>query len=190
MQRFAERFRPDAATRILDVGGTAFNWEFLAERPEVTLLNLASGDEALPSRFSRVTASGVALPYADASFDIVFSNSVIEHVGDLEAQRAFAAELRRVAPRVWVQTPARGFFFEPHLLTPFFHYLPRRWQRRWAHWGTVWAWLTGASREQAARFVDGTRLLDAAEFASLFPDCTLQRERFLGWTKSYVVVRD
>ena len=190
MRRFAAHFRPDATTRILDVGGTSFNWMLLDERPQVTLLNLAPSREgALPPSFTELTASGEALPYADGSFDIVFSNSVIEHVGGDEARRVFASELRRVAPRLWIQTPARSFFFEPHLLTPFFHYLPRRWQRRWAHWGTVWGWLTGADREQAGAFVDGTELLGAEEFGALFPDCRVQHERFLGWTKAYVAVR-
>jgi 2-polyprenyl-3-methyl-5-hydroxy-6-metoxy-1,4-benzoquinol methylase len=66
-------------------------------------------------------------PSAARSFDIVFSNSVIEHVGDAESQQQFAHEIARVGRAYWVQTPNRRFPVEPHLLTPFLHFLPTRW---------------------------------------------------------------
>jgi len=191
MRRFERLFRPTSQTRILDVGGTRFHWELVESRPRVTLLNLeapAPGDAAA-GRFTPVIASGTLLPHPDASFDIAFCNSVIEHVGAQDAQAALAAQLRRVARGLWVQTPARGFFFEPHLLTPFFHYLPRRWQRRLVRNFTVWGWLARPDPPRALRIVDEIRLLTYREFAALFPDCEIQRERFLGWTKSYVAVR-
>jgi len=56
------------------------------------------------------------LNYSDNEFDICFSNSVIELVGSFEDQRKFANEIRRVGRKLWVQTPARSFFFEPHYL--------------------------------------------------------------------------
>ena len=82
------------------------------------------------------------LPYRPGAFDIAFSNSVIEHVGSFEEQTRFAEQLRRVATGVWVQTPARGFPLETHLLMPLIHYLPLRWQTRLVRNLTVWGWLT------------------------------------------------
>ncbi len=191
MRRFEQVFHPNAQTRILDVGGTRHAWDLVASRPHVTLLNLdrvALGD-AERGRFAAVTASGLRLPHADDSFDIAFCNSVIEHVGAREEQAALAEQLRRVARGLWVQTPARGFWIEPHLLTPFFHFLPRAWQRRLVRNFTVWGWLTRPDPRRARAIVDQTRLLSYREFAALFPDCEIRRERFLGWTKSYVAVR-
>ena len=79
-----------ASTRILDVGGTPANWALLRARPQVTMLNLPraleSGDDGLPWIF----ADGRHLPFRDKSFDVVFSNSVIEHVGDSLRQEQFA----------------------------------------------------------------------------------------------------
>src|SRR3954471_24852173 len=69
------------STRILDVGGTPANWALLSVRPRVLMLNMPRamepGDRGMPWIF----ADGCRLPFRDRSFDVVFSNSVIEHVG-------------------------------------------------------------------------------------------------------------
>lgn len=54
--------------------------------------------------------------FQDNEFDAVFSNSVIEHVGDYEAQRQMANEIMRVGKRYFVQTPNFYFPIEPHIL--------------------------------------------------------------------------
>jgi len=191
MRAFAREFAPDASTRILDVGGTAFNWSLLDVPACLTLLNLEPphGPSALPEGAVAVVGSGTRLPHADGSFDVAFSNSVIEHVVEPEARRRFAAELRRVGRGLWVQTPARGFPVEPHLMGVFVHWLPRRWQRRLIRGLTLWGWLARPGADEVEAFLDGTRLLDARELAELFPDCEIRRERFLGLPKSYVAVR-
>lgn len=132
---------------------------------------------------------GCALPFADGEFDVVFSNSVIEHVGSWERQQAFAREARRVGRRLWVQTPAREFFIEPHLLAPFVHWLPRRTQRGLIRWATGWGWLTRPTPAQVDEFLAEVRLLTRREMTELFPDCEILTERFLGLPKSYIAVR-
>jgi hypothetical protein len=191
MARFAAELAPGDDTRILDVGGSTFNWELSPVRARVVLLNVLPprAGEALPARFARLTASGTDLPHPDRVFEIAFSNSVIEHLGSFERQARFADELRRVGRRLWVQTPAKSFPFEPHLLTPFVHWLPKAWQRRLLRHATVWGWLARPSRAQVDRFLRDTRLLSYAEMEALFPDCEIRRERFLLLTKSYVAVR-
>jgi hypothetical protein len=191
MQRFAQEFREGRGLRVVDVGGSPFNWSFAPETPRLVLVNLrAPGDaRTLPDGIRLVIGDGTRLAFADAAFDVAFSNSVIEHLGTLERQAAFAAELRRVARGLWVQTPARGFPFEPHLLAPFVHWLPQRWQRRLLRRFTLWGWLSRPSPERVERFLAETRLLGLREMRELFPDCEIRRERFLGLTKSYVAVR-
>jgi hypothetical protein len=191
MARFAKTMAPSQPALVLDVGGSAFNWSLCALRATVVLLNLEPPRDAkaLPARLFPLVGSGTQLPCRDASIDVVFCNSVIEHVGDAAAQQRLARELRRVGRRLWVQTPARSFPFEPHLLTPLVHYLPKRWQRRLLRWGTVWGWIARPSGEQVERFVRDTRLLSLREMRALFPDCEIRRERFLGLTKSYVAIR-
>ncbi len=132
-----------------------------------------------------------ALPYPDQSFDILFSNSVIEHVGDWERQQAFAHEARRVARKLWIQTPAREFFIEPHYIGLFVHWLPKPWQPFYIRWFTLWGLLHKPSPTEIQVRIDEFRLLSLAEFKSLFPDCTILRERFLGlFTKSYIAYRE
>jgi hypothetical protein len=190
MHRFTETFRPNAGTTVLDVGGTPYNWEQIGAQFPITLLNTEPlAADGLGAHYTRVQGSGTQLDFADRSFDIAFSNSVIEHVGSLDAQRAFARELRRVGRQVWVQTPARSFFFEPHLLAPFIHFLPLGWQRRLVRNFTLWGWITRPSRASVDRLLGELRLLDYATFRDLFPDCEIRRERFLGLTKAFVAVR-
>ena len=72
-----------------------------------------------------IFADGCRLPFPDKSFDVVFSNSVIEHLGDPRKHEQYAREIARVGVRYFVQTPNRWFPIEPHLLTPLVHFLPR-----------------------------------------------------------------
>jgi hypothetical protein len=191
MRAFERSFCPTESTTILDVGGTPFNWELAGIRSRLTLLNLSPprGFDALPANYGFVVGSGTQLEFDEGAFDVVFSNSVIEHLGSWQQQRAFAREVRRVARGLWVQTPARGFPIEPHLMTPFLHYLPLAWQRRLLRNFSVWGLIARPSREAVDGFLRQTRLLGYQEMRELFPDCEIRRERFLGLTKSYVAVR-
>lgn len=194
MRRFERTLGITATTRVLDVGGTPFNWSLAAVMPKVTLVNMPRAqDHPEQNSFTRVSADGRRLPFADRSFDVVFSNSVIEHVGTQEDQQRFAAEIARVGKRYWVQTPNRWFPVELHLLTPFVHYLPRRWQARIVPRFSVWAWLEKPSPDRLAFLVDhylhDIRLLDAVRLQQYFPEARLIRERFLGITKSLIALR-
>jgi len=193
MRRFARAFGITNETRILDVGGTPFNWLLLNVRPRITIVNMPRAREAFDEHFTCVFADGRALPFADHSFDIVFSNSVIEHVGDGESQRQFAEEITRVGRAYWVQTPNRRFPIEPHLLTPFLHFLPATWQRRIARKFTVWALIERPSPDRWEFYIEhylrDIRLLDAGDMQRLFPGAEIVRERLGGLTKALIAVR-
>src|SRR4051812_45607058 len=193
MRQFARAFAVTGATRILDVGGAPETWEMLTERPRVTLLNTPRTREEMSRAAAWVAGDGRALPFPDGAFDIVFSNSVIEHVGDAASQQRFASEVMRVGRRYWVQTPNRLFPVEQHLLTPLIHWLPHAWQRRVVPRWTVWTWLTRPAPDRRSfyleHYLNEVRLLDATQVARLFPGAEILRERFLGWTKSLVAMK-
>ena len=193
MARFVRELAITAETRVLDVGGAPETWEMAPVRPRVTLLNMPRTREELAAADWWVAGDGRALPFRDKSFDVVFSNSVIEHVGDRESQARFAAEVERVGRRYWVQTPNRWFPLEQHLIMPAVHWLPPAWQRALAprlHLVHTVLRLSPDQRDFYIRhYLEDIRLLDAAALRALFPGARLIRERFCGWTKSLVAYR-
>jgi len=189
MNRFFELMKPSTEVRVLDIGGTPQTWN--GESPDhskfaITLVNIRSnGEEVDDERFTAVEGDGTDLPFANESFDIAFSNSVIEHVGTWEKQQVFAREARRVARKLWVQTPARSFPIEAHLLAPYIQYLPKSVQHRIVPWTPRGLLQPDVVHE----IVDEVRLLSYREVKQLFPDCVILKERMLGLTKSYIAVR-
>lgn len=137
MRLFSEVFHPDFTHTLLDVGGgLGITGEFkpLYERFfRVVIANLETPrrDPAAVPRIEFVRADGCHLPFDDKSFDWIFSNAVIEHVGDYNRQRQFASEVQRIAARGYlVTTPNKYFPIEPHALLPFYQFLSPSWQRR------------------------------------------------------------
>lgn len=191
---FLEKMKPSPDWKMLDVGGYPAFWT-QREQPvgQIVCLNVheVSWDaKAFPShRIETMIGDGCSLPFADASFDVVFSNSVIEHVGDWERQKAFAREALRVGKRVWIQTPAYECLFEPHYLAPFVHYLPPGLRKRTLRWLTPWGWLQRPTQTEVNEAVDSIRLIKKSEMQELFPDCEIHVERFGGMPKSYIALR-
>ncbi|MCP9485529.1 MAG: class I SAM-dependent methyltransferase [Gaiellaceae bacterium MAG52_C11] len=141
---FLETMRPTSETSVLDIGvddagfgevrtsehgscGTLNFFEQAYPWPErITALGQHEG-RAFGERFPSIRyiqGNAAELPFEDASFDVVYSNAVIEHVGGIDAQRRFVAEALRVAPRAFVTTPNRWFPVEVHTRLPLVHWLP------------------------------------------------------------------
>jgi SAM-dependent methyltransferase len=153
---------------LLDVGGNSgidSEWIPLYQAfREVTVANLdPSPDEHLLPHVRRIVADGCSLPFADSSFDWVFSNAVLEHVGGAEQQRKFAAEISRVATHgYFVTTPNKLFPIEPHTLLPLYQFLPEHWQRKLVHISPYYA-----------HVYEEIRLLGPRDLGSLFPGATI-----------------
>lgn len=193
MQQFLQLCVPTPAMTILDVGGFSGFWIESGASAQITILRPEGPEnlpEGCPSNIRSIAGNGCDLhEHADHSFDMVFSNSVIEHVGDAGRQQAFAREAMRVGKSVWMQTPAHAFPIEPHLLTPFYHWLPAAMQERLFRW-TVWG-LISRPRPTLEDYHMHTRarLLSRREVQAWFPGSTILTERFCGLPKSYVAYR-
>jgi ubiquinone/menaquinone biosynthesis C-methylase UbiE len=193
MARFAAEMGIGSETRVLDIGGTPDNWRLLDRHPRLVLLNTWRAAADLACAPTWVAGDGRALPFRDGAFDVVFSNSVIEHVGDQASQRQFAREVARVGRAYWVETPNRWFPIEQHLLTPFLHWLPRRWQRALVPRFNWWRVLVPLPPDRRDFYIDhylrDIRLLGVCQLRTLFPDARILRERVWGVVKSLVAVR-
>ncbi len=177
--------------RIIDIGGTEQFWQQMGlagdDSLELTLVNLGPCD-AQTANITCVVGDGrdLSAQYEDNSFDVVFSNSVIEHVPSDDEQQRMATEMRRLAPRYFVQTPNYYFPLEPHFLVPGFQWMPERLQALLLMRFSL-GWVEKqADRESALRTARSVKLLRESELRALFPGCKIERERILGLTKSLV----
>jgi hypothetical protein len=170
---YREVMSPRPGEAILDVGCGEEGLAAFERDADITGLDAVDRPGYPGGRFVRGDAR--ALPFEDRSFAIAYSNSLIEHIDPADRPR-FAAEIRRVAGRYWVQTPNRRFPIEPHVLLPGFQFLPERVQRR--------LWKLGVLRIP----YEPIHLLDASELRELFPDAVILHERFAGLTKSLIAV--
>lgn len=186
---FSKTFPEIEQMTVLDIGGDARAWRLSSVRPaHVTLLNIFPQEPEEPW-MSAISGDACALPDDLPEVDLVYSNSVIEHVGGHWRRERFAQGIRDAAPRYWVQTPYRYFPIEPHFLFPGLQYLPRGAQaaalRRWP----LGSGRRVADREDAMTRVLDIELLSISEMQAYFPDADLHKERIGGFVKSLIAVR-
>ncbi|MDP3659509.1 class I SAM-dependent methyltransferase, partial [Phenylobacterium sp.] len=168
--------------RILDLGGEPDYWrlfdrKFLEDaKVKITLVNpqAFTVDDPL---FEALQGDACAMDFPDNAFDLVHSNSVIEHVGDWPRMEAFAREARRLAPRYYVQTPYFWFPVEPHFSSLFFHWRSEQGRARSLLRRRHGFAERSPDMGQAMRDVQHARLLDKTQFSFLFPDARHVDER-------------
>jgi SAM-dependent methyltransferase len=170
-ERFFALTRLAPGGRVLDVGCGRLGLRALEARLDITGLDIAP-NQGYPGPFIQADPAE-GLPFADDEWDLVYCNSVIEHVPPAR-RAAFAAELRRVGRGWYVQTPARSFPIEPHALLPFAHWLPVALRRPYWRLGAAGAW-------------EEIELLRRRELESLFGPALPERAGPL--VKSWVCVR-
>ena len=165
---------------ILDVGGEHYTWPIIGRTEGITILNIFMPEDT--GGFKYVLSSACDMPFPDKSFDLAFSNSAIEHVGSQENQVKFAREMLRVGKKVYCQTPSRLFPIDPHLTTPFLHWLPTSWLRPgFLRYFTLNGWLWRKPYEYDVTWISKRKL------KKMFPGCKIKTERFLFFPKSFIV---
>ena len=180
LAHFRNTFPPEQLGTILDVGGTPDIWNALKYPCEITLLNSDPSEIHAANGYHVQVGDGRALPFHDLAFDLVFSNSVIEHVGGWEDMQPFARELRRVGRSYYCQTPNKWFPIEPHLGTLFLHWWPWLLNHYFViRYLTLWGLLNKPARVTAAKSLSEIHLLSRRELERLFPDGQIFVERFL-----------
>jgi 2-polyprenyl-3-methyl-5-hydroxy-6-metoxy-1,4-benzoquinol methylase len=184
---------------ILDVGGTYNFWhtwrnEIDWTRTSVTCVNLdpshaSGGKEEELVKMIQGNACDLS-SIADREYDILFSNSVIEHVGQWRNMVAMANEVKRVSKRYLVQTPYFWFPIEPHARTPFLHWIPQSWAYRIVMARKCGFWSKAGTVSQAVQTVQSAQMIDYSQFKELFGDAKIIRERLFGLTKSLIAIKE
>jgi hypothetical protein len=180
--------------KILDIGGDIQYWKNIGwQHPacKIHLLNLYESKvpENETHQFSSSVGNGLSLEYKKGEVDLIFSNSVIEHVGSYENQQIFAGEVRRVSDKYIVQTPSIWFPLEPHSLIPLFQFLPHPIRALLIMTFNI-NYFPKAKTYKAAIIVShSTLMFTHKRFKQLFPEAEIQVERFLGIPKSYTAIK-
>jgi SAM-dependent methyltransferase len=180
-ERFLAVLAPRPEDRILDIGVTSdatFQESNYLERAypykqQLTCVGTEDGSH-LEARYPGLrflpVVAGEPLPFPSGHFDVVFSNAVVEHVGDAGRQRRFVAEALRVSKRFFIVTPNRLFPFETHTGLPLLHYLPPEMFRA----------LLRPTRFSIWASEDQLNLLDSSSFTRLFPADAHVRVEYAG----------
>lgn len=178
---------------ILDVGGTADFWKQMGAEDNsgfvITILNLDEPKVQQLGIFRFVKGNAADLSeFADKSFDVVFSNSVIEHIPSRADRQKMADEIKRVGKKYFVQTPNFYFPFEPHFLFPCFQFMPKSVKMFFLlNFDMGWFKKCRNSAE-AQRLLEENSLLKLKELKNYFYGCRIIKEKYFFLTKSYIAV--
>lgn len=183
---------------ILDIGGTYNFWhiwrdEIDWETTTITCVNHDPHHSEEGKEESNVTMiKGDACnlsDIADKEYDVVFSNSVIEHVGTWKDMVLMANEVKRVSTRYLVQTPNYWFPIEPHARTPMLHWLPEPIAYRIVMARRCGYWPKQDTVDGAVLTIQSAKLVDYRQLQALFSEAEIVREKFIGLTKSLIALK-
>ena len=179
--------------KILDVGGEQVFWERMGLAGlvdhQITILNIISPAITFPNFHGAVGDATNLAGFSDQEFDLVFSNSVIEHLGTFQSQQRMAGEVLRVGRCYFVQTPNRFFPLEPHFLVPFFQFFPKGLRIAMIRRFDLGWYQRTPDLQQARQLICTHRLLSESELRRLFPNGELYKEKIFGLTKSFSIYR-
>ena len=189
-----ELLRRPTKLKILDVGGDPIFWEMYGDNLDwsnisVTVANIMDQISNNPCVTCVIGDARNLEAFSDNSFDIVFSNSVVEHVGLFKEMQRMAKEVQRVAPRYFVQTPNFWFPFEPHFRVPIFHWLPELMRAKILMKYNCGNWPKAPDIGVAIQWAQHAFLLDRGQMQYLFPDAQIVSEKMFGLTKSFIAIR-
>lgn len=186
-QLFESVFRPCPEERVLDIGASGevfLRYTFEDVYPYPSRI-VAGGHAPVEVKSARriypeptyIVFDGCSLPFPDKSFDIVFSNAVIEHILGPGRQQQFASEVMRVGRSWFVTTPNYWYPFESHYHLPFIQFMPENLQRRYnSMLGTHIP--KGRTQELG--------LLSAFGLRRLFPTSRIEKVRVTFWPETLV----
>lgn len=184
---FYKKFSKDKPIHILDVGGTDYFWKnsSIPDIPntKITLLNIHQEFSDHPNIVGIQGDATSMLEFDTYSFDLIFSNSVIEHLHTFENQQKMANEVMRVGKYFFIQTPNKYFPIEAHYALPFAQFYPKS-LTYFLLTKTKLSRLKNWSPKDAQQYLEEIRLLDEQQMRHLFPKTEIYQEKVMGLIKS------
>jgi hypothetical protein len=175
---------------ILDLGGTLFFWERLglanSKKIKVVVLNLFQQTSPFTNMECVVGNVTDLNTFPKRNFDIVFSNSVIEHLFSYENQQKMATNIMSVSKRVFIQTPNYYFPIEPHFMFPCFQYLSKKLKMYLVSHFSLGSYPVMSDDKVAEEAVEEIKLLRPKQMRLLFPTLNIGFEKLLFVNKSII----
>ncbi len=196
--------------KILDLGGTVNFWSQLeyadSDEFDITIVNIEEDPLLFPpllnhagtSFIKRELKNEIKFIKADAAdlsrfksndFDIIFSNSLIEHIGSYAEQKKFAEEIMRTGKKYFIQTPNYYFPFEPHFLFPCFQFFPQTIQIFLLTNFKMGWFQKCSSANEAKLLLNSINLLKKKTLIRFFTNGKLYKEKILFFTKSFIIYK-
>lgn len=197
LELFYNMLRPSEQTKVLDVGGEvnprggsdlqfidSYPWKKNLAAVNLSCEHISRIKEHHPEIDARVE-DALSLPWPDKYFDVVYSNAVIEHVGDFEKQKQMASEIMRVGKRWFVTTPNRWYPFEFHMRLPFVTWLPGS---AYLRVGKIISYNHVRKKYMFGINHDGLRLMTARELKLCFPYSTIIKQRITFMAETLIAI--
>jgi hypothetical protein len=188
--------------RVIDLGGSALMWTrwgvTAGDGLRIVLANNHRMDtthrsEPLPGRFMENWPVDVLelTPASFAGFDLIFSNSMLEHLPSRHVQARLAAAIAESGKPYFIQVPNKHCIVDPHFphpLAAFFAVWPTRMQV-WAHARHALGSSGRAGSVAASAAAIATyHPLGRRDLAALFPAASIVTEWNLGLPMSLVAI--
>jgi len=197
LELFNRTMKPSGQMKVLDIGAEinpdgdrglqlidSYPW-----KNNLCAVNLSSEHVSMIKQYypeiEATVGDACKLPWPDKYFDVIYSNAVIEHVGDFEKQKKMASEIMRVGKRWFVTTPNRWYPFEFHLRLPFVTWLP------WHGYLKVGRIISYNHVQQKYSFGakrSGTRLLSAKDLQRCFPASKIIKQRVTFMAETLIAI--
>jgi hypothetical protein len=185
---------------ILDLGGTDYYWklhkdlvENFGNKLHIYLVNTEENAEVshLGPQFTPIMGDiNVAETYSLVDYDIIHSNSVIEHIGAWPVIKQHARWILETRKPFYLQTPSYWFPLEPHFRFLGWQWLPESWRAAMLRSKSRGFFPKAQNYEEAMMHVESIKLLTSSQLRLLFPEARIAREWLGPFVKSYMVIFD
>lgn len=178
--------------KILDLGGSEYFWRNLnlinLNDIQILLLNTEFQDVKNFSNIDFINKDVRDLSeFSDNEFDVVHSNSLIEHLSTYDEQKKLAAEIQRIGKNYFIQTPNYYFPVEPHFLYPFFQFFSKEKKIALIQKKDLGWYKKQENMDKAEALASSIRLMKKSELENIFKNPKIHSEKYFLFTKSFIV---